>query len=109
MLERSLFCLLEDNDTLARTRNGTGDANNAQFGVDQSDLQVLNGYLLVAHVTGHLLTLKNLLRVHLTDGARAAVAAATVCLAAAVEVVAFDCTGPTLTLAVASYVDNVAN
>src|SRR4029078_13349399 len=104
-----LFSSLQDNNTLAGAGNSTGYTDNTQFGVDQSDLQVLDGHFLVAHLTGHLLSLKNFLRVHAADRTDTAIAAATVRLAAAVEVVALDSARPALTLAVAGDVHSVAN
>src|SRR6266540_5687754 len=96
-MQQPLFCLLDNDDTLAGARYGTCYSDYVVFNVDKGDLQVFDGYLLVTHLAGHLLTLENLLRIHRTDGTGAAIRTATVGLATAVEVVALDGASPTFT------------
>ncbi len=60
-------------------------------------------------MASHLLTLQDVLGVHTTDRARAAIATATMRLATTVEVVAANRASPTLTFASAGYVYNVTN
>ena len=90
--------------------DGTGNTDEVVLRVDESHLQVLDSDLLVTELTGHLLAREDALRVHRTDGTDlAGVALTTVRLALAVEVVAADGPGPTLTFGETSDVDSVPN
>src|SRR5690606_18115855 len=108
-LQQPLLRLLNNYDAFSWPWHSTGNADYAKLLVNQNNLEVLYGDLLVAHLTSHLLALEDLLRVHRANRTRAAVTAATVSFAAAVEVPALNGSCPTFTLADTGYVNRVTN
>jgi hypothetical protein len=105
----SLFDLLDEDDAFARAWDGAGNTDNTQFHINQRNLKVLGGHLVMAHAAGHALAFKNLLRIHRANRTNAAITAATVRFAAAVEVVSFYGTGKPLTFACAGHLYGVPN
>ena len=63
-LKQPLFCLLDNNNAFAGTRHCTGYTDDIVLNVNVCNLQVLNGNLLVTHLTSHFLALEDVLRVH---------------------------------------------
>src|SRR5690606_6278682 len=101
--------LADEDQTVARSRNGTTDVDQVAFGVHALDAQIAHGLLCRAHLTRHLLALDHARRVRARpERARIALLRVTVARRPAAEPVTLDHTLEATALRRAGHPDAVA-